>query len=147
MNGFFAQVLDGDNIRHGINSNLGFTPEGRQENIRRIAEIAKLYLNSGIITINSFISPTRDMRELARTIVGTQDFIEIYVNAPLEVCEQRDVKGLYQKARRGEIREFTGIDAPYEQPEHPALEICTAEITIDAAVDTVFQFLYPLITV
>lgn len=144
--GFFAQVLDGDNIRSGINSNLGFSPEDRLENIRRIAEIAKLYLHSGIITINSFISPGRDMRELAQYIVGAPDFLEIYINAPLDVCEQRDVKGLYQKARRGEIKEFTGITAPYDPPEHPALEIRTAEMTVDAAVETVFRFLLPHIT-
>ncbi|MVM35209.1 adenylyl-sulfate kinase [Spirosoma sp. HMF4905] len=144
--GFFAQVLDGDNIRTGINSNLGFSPESRLENIRRIAEVAKLYLISGIITVNCFISPAREMRELAKAIIGASDFIEIYINAPLDVCEQRDVKGLYQKARRGEIKEFTGVDAPYEHPEKPALEIHTAETTIDAAVETAFQFLLPLIT-
>lgn len=144
--GFFAQVLDGDNIRSGINSNLGFSPEDRLENIRRIAEIAKLYLNSGIITINSFISPARDMRELAKHIIGAPDFMEVYINAPLETCEQRDVKGLYQKARRGEIKDFTGIDAPYDPPECPDLEIRTSEMTADASVEAVFRFLLPHIT-
>ena len=106
--GFFPQVLDGDNIRSGMNSNLGFSLEDRQENIRRIAELAKLYLHSGIITINSFISPTRKIRQMAQEIIGTTDFIEIFINAPLEVCEQRDVKGLYQKARRGENQRLYG---------------------------------------
>lgn len=143
--GYFAQVLDGDNIRSGINNNLGFSLEDRQENIRRIAEIAKLYLNSGVITINSFISPTLAIRQFARTIIGKDDFIEIYVNAPLEVCEQRDVKGLYKKARAGEIRGFTGIDSPYEAPANPALEIKTAELTVEEAVEEIYQFVKPLI--
>jgi len=147
QNGFFAQVLDGDNIRSGINSNLGFNTEDRLENIRRIAEISKLYLHSGIITINSFISPAREMRELARNIIGAPDFIEVYINAPLQVCEQRDVKGLYQKARRGEIQAFTGIDTPYEPPERPALEIRSAEMAIDDAVESVFRFVLPHITI
>ena len=144
--GFVVQVLDGDNIRSGINSNLGFSPKDRTENIRRIAEIAKLYLNSGIITINCFISPEQEMRELAKHIIGAADFIEIYINAPLSVCEQRDVKGLYKKARRGEIKEFTGISAPYEPPQYPALEIHTDEIPVSTAVETAFQFLLPHFT-
>ena len=144
--GFFAQVLDGDNIRSGINNNLGFSEEDRRENIRRISEIARLYINSGIISINSFISPTIAIRQMARSIIGEVDFIEIYVHAPLEVCEARDVKGLYQKARRGEIKGFTGIDAPYEAPEHPALEIRTDEMDVNTAVERIFQFIQPLIT-
>lgn len=140
-NGFCAQVLDGDNIRSGINKNLGFSVEDRQENIRRIAEVSKLYLNSGIISINSFISPTREIRAMARDIVGADDFIEIYVNAPLEVCEQRDVKGLYKKARSGEIKGFTGIDSPYEPPLHPQLEIQTDQQTIDQSVESIYQFI------
>jgi len=144
--GFFAQVLDGDNIRSGINNNLGFSEEDRRENIRRISEIAKLYINSGIISINSFISPTIAIRQMARSIIGEADFIEIYVHAPLEVCEARDVKGLYQKARRGEIKGFTGIDAPYEAPENPALEIRTDEMDVNMAVEQIFQFIKPLIT-
>jgi adenylylsulfate kinase len=143
--GFFAQVLDGDNIRFGINNNLGFSLEDRKENIRRIAEIAKLYLNSGIITLNSFVSPTIEIRDFARSIVGIDDFIEIYINAPLEVCEQRDVKGLYQKARQGEIKDFTGIHSPYEAPENPALEIRTDQMTIMEAVETLYQFVLPII--
>jgi adenylylsulfate kinase len=137
--GFFAQVLDGDNIRSGINNNLGFTEDDRKENIRRIAEVAKLYLNSGIITINSFISPTIEIREYAKAIIGADDFIEIYINAPLAVCESRDVKGLYQKARRGEIKNFTGIDAPYEAPIHPTIEIRSDMMTVEEAVNLIYE--------
>jgi adenylylsulfate kinase len=145
-NNFFAQVLDGDNIRHGINNNLGFSLEDRQENIRRIAEVAKLYANSGIVTICTFISPTRAIRDFAKQLIGEADFLEVYVNAPLEVCESRDVKGLYKKARAGEIKEFTGIDSPYEPPLSPALEINTANMGIEAAVDAVYGFLLPKIS-
>ncbi|MEO1517190.1 MAG: adenylyl-sulfate kinase [Bacteroidota bacterium] len=143
--GYFAQVLDGDNIRSGINNNLGFSMEDRRENIRRIAEVARLYLHSGIITLNSFISPTREIRDFARSIVGADDFVEIYINAPLEVCEQRDVKGLYQKARKGEIKGFTGIDSPYEAPSEAALEIRTDQLNIDQAVDRIFEYIEPMI--
>lgn len=137
--GFFAQVLDGDNIRSGINNNLGFSLEDRQENVRRIAEVARLYLNSGIITLNSFISPTRAIRQMAKDIIGEADFVEIYVNAPLEVCEKRDVKGLYAKARSGAIKGFTGIDAPYEAPEQPFIEIRTDEMSIEEAVEAIYN--------
>ncbi len=130
-NGFFPQVLDGDNIRVGINNNLGFSIEDRKENIRRIAEIAKLYFNSGIITICSFISPTIEIRNFARTIIGAENFMEIYINTPLEICEARDVKGLYKKARAGEIKGFTGIDSPYEAPQNPDIEILTAKLTVE----------------
>ncbi len=142
-NGYFAQVLDGDNIRSGINNNLSFSIGDRQENIRRIAEIARLYLHSGIITINCFISPTREIREYARQIIGAEDFLEVYINAPLEVCEDRDVKGLYQKARRGEIKEFTGIDSPYEPPLEPALEIRTDRLDVEEAAESLYRFLLP----
>ncbi|MCB0556437.1 MAG: adenylyl-sulfate kinase [Phaeodactylibacter sp.] len=144
--GYFAQVLDGDNIRHGINNNLGFSEEDRQENIRRIAEVAKLYVQSGLITINSFISPTRDIRQMARDIIGDEDFIEVFINAPLEVCEARDVKGLYEKARAGQIKGFTGIDAPYEAPETPALEVRTDQLPLEQSVELIFEYLLPLIT-
>ena len=144
--GFFTQVLDGDNIRSGINNNLGFSLEDRKENIRRIAEVAKLYLNSGIISINSFISPTIEIRNFAKEIIGANDFIEIYINAPLEICEQRDVKGLYKKARKGEIKGFTGIDSPYEAPLNPALEIKTDELSLDASVEVIYQFILPKIS-
>lgn len=141
--GYFAQVLDGDNIRSGINNNLGFSEADRTENIRRIAEVAKLYLHSGIITINSFISPTRAIRQGVREIVGKGDFLEIFIDAPLAVCEQRDVKGLYARARKGEIRDFTGIDAPYEAPETPDLVIATDKTDVDEAVDQLYHFLMP----
>lgn len=144
--GYFAQVLDGDNIRSGINSNLGFSVEDRAENIRRIAEIAKLYLHSGVISINSFISPTKAIRATAQHIIGADDFVEIYINAPLEVCEARDVKGLYAKARKGIIKGFTGIDSPYEAPENPQLEIKTDQLSQLEAVQHIFQFIQPLIT-
>lgn len=137
--GYFAQVLDGDNIRSGINANLGFSMEDRVENIRRIAEVAKLYLNSGVITLNSFISPTIAIRNDARSVIGAANFLEIYVNAPLEVCEARDVKGLYKKARKGEIRGFTGIDSPYEAPGNPFLEIKTGELNLEESVDLIFE--------
>lgn len=145
--GFFAQVLDGDNIRSGINNNLSFSPEDRAENIRRIAEIAKLYLHSGVISINSFISPTKAIRAKAASIIGAEDFIEIFINTPLEVCEARDVKGLYKKARAGAIKGFTGIDAPYEAPENPALDVKTADKTIEESVDEIFEYIFPLINV
>lgn len=141
--GFFAQVLDGDNIRSGINNNLGFSIEDRQENIRRIAEVAKLYFNSGIITLNSFISPTVTIRDFAKDIIGRDNFIEIYINAPIEVCEARDVKGLYQKARAGEIKGFTGIDSPYEPPVNPAIEIKTDELTLEASVEKIYEHILP----
>ncbi len=143
--GFFAQVLDGDNIRTGINSNLGFSIEDRKENIRRISEVSKLYLNSGIITICSFISPTREIRKMAAEIVGEEDFLEIFVNTPLELCEARDVKGLYKKARAGEIKGFTGIDSPYEAPEHPFLNLETAKMSIEESTDAVFEAIYSTI--
>ncbi len=138
---FYAQLLDGDNIRSGINKNLGFSEADRKENIRRIAEIAKLYLSSGIITINSFISPTKETRDLAREIVGADDFLEVYVNAPIATCESRDVKGLYKKARAGEIQGFTGINQVYEEPDNPAFELRTDLQSIDESVDLLFTFL------
>lgn len=142
---FFTQLLDGDNIRSGINANLGFSLADREENVRRIAEIAKLYLHSGVISICSFISPTYEIRDHARAIIGADDFIEIYINTPLEVCEQRDVKGLYAKARRGEIKEFSGINSPYEAPENPALEIETTQLTLEQSVNKILTYLQPLI--
>lgn len=143
--GHFAQLLDGDNIRSGINANLGFSLEDREENIRRIAEIARLYVHSGVIAICSFISPTHEIRERARAIIGADDFIEIYINTPLEVCEQRDVKGLYAKARRGEIKDFSGINSPYEAPENPAIEIKTTELTLAQSVHKILTYLQPSI--
>ena len=143
--GYFAQVLDGDNIRSGINNNLGFSLEDREENIRRIAEIGKLYLHSGVITIHSFVSPTIKIRSLAKSIIGQDDFIEVYINTPIEICEKRDVKGLYKKARNGEIKGFTGIDAPYEAPESPNIEVKTENKSIEESAMEVFQYLLPII--
>ncbi len=121
--GLLTQILDGDNIRVGINNNLGFSDIDRIENIRRIAEITKLFVNTGIITICCFVSPTEEIRTIAKNIIGKNDFIEVFVNTPLEICEKRDVKGLYAKARRGEIKDFTGINAPFEVPAKPAIEL------------------------
>jgi adenylylsulfate kinase len=143
---FFCQVLDGDNIRTGINNNLGFSQEDRLENIRRIAEVSKLLINTGMITICSFISPTEQIRGLARSIIGEKDFIEIFLNPPLEVCEQRDTKGLYQKARAGIIKDFTGISAPFEPPGNPDLEIDTSQLGIKESVDLIFATIIDRIT-
>lgn len=143
---YFCQVLDGDNIRTGINNNLGFSGEDRIENIRRIAEVSKLMINAGLITICSFISPTKEIRSMARSIIGENDFIEIFLNPPLEVCEQRDTKGLYKKARAGIIKDFTGISAPFEAPENPDLEIDTSKVSIKDAVDMIFNTIMNRIT-
>ncbi|MEI6434924.1 MAG: adenylyl-sulfate kinase [Bacteroidota bacterium] len=143
--GYVTQILDGDNIRSGINNNLGFSDADRYENIRRIAEVSKLFVNCGIIAINCFISPTEEIRDMARQIIGQDDFIEIYVNAPLNVCEERDVKGLYSKARRGEIKEFTGITAPFETPQHIDLEIRTDLFPIEESVKKALEVILPRI--
>ena len=144
--GMLTQVLDGDNVRAGINNNLGFSDGDRAENIRRIAELSKLFLNCGIVTINCFVSPTKAIRARAREIIGSEDFIEVYVNAPLEVCEERDVKGLYKKARAGEIKDFTGIDSPFEAPEQPELEIKTDENDIPQSVQLILSYLTPILS-
>ena len=135
--GRFAQILDGDNIRSGINSNLGFSPADRMENIRRVAEISKLYLNSGIICINCFISPKSEMRELARNIIGREDFTEVFIDTPLDVCEKRDPKGLYRKARAGLIPHFTGIDDEYEPPLNPDIVINANFLSVEEAVNKI----------
>jgi len=145
--GFLTQILDGDNIRSGINNNLGFSDQDRFENIRRIAEISKLFLDCGIITINCFISPTEEIREMARRIIGPENFIEVFVNAPFDVCETRDVNGLYSKARRGEIKFFTGIDSPFEHPANPDLEIRTDLLSIGESVDRILTFILPRIEI
>jgi adenylylsulfate kinase len=138
-------VLDGDNIRHGLNSNLGFSPEDRVENIRRVSEVAKLMADAGAVVITAFISPYRMDRSRAREIAleGNAEFIEVFVDAPLEVCERRDPKDLYKKARAGEIQEFTGIDAPYEAPEDPEIVVRTDEQTVDESVATILEQLLP----
>ncbi len=139
--GLLCRILDGDNIRSGINKGLGFTAEDRRENIRRIAEVAKLFVDTGIITIAAFISPSNDLRRMASDIIGSEDFKEVYISTPLEVCEARDVKGLYAKARRGEIKNFTGISAPFEAPEHPALSIDTSKVSLEDSVKQILTFL------
>ena len=140
--GILCRILDGDNIRSGINRNLGFSEEDRVENIRRIAEVGKLFVDTGIVTIAAFISPTNQLREMAAGIIGKDDFREIYVSTPLSVCEQRDVKGLYARARRGEIKDFTGVSAPFEAPEHPALSLDTSKLTLEEAVNQVLQLVF-----
>lgn len=135
--GRFAQILDGDNLRTGINSDLGFSAADRMENIRRVAEISKLYLNSGIICINCFISPKTEMRELARSIVGPEDFTEVFVDTPIDVCEKRDPKGLYQKARAGLIPHFTGIDDVYEPPLNPDIVVNANLLSVEEAVNKI----------
>lgn len=142
--GYFAQVLDGDNIRSGINNNLGFSIEDRVENIRRISEIAKLYAHSGVISINSFISPTDDIRKMSKDIIGT-DYVLIYVHATLETCEKRDVKGLYQKARAGEIKGFTGIDSPFDIPSSPSIVLDTEKYDLETCVEQLFEHVEPMI--
>ncbi|MEE4177736.1 MAG: adenylyl-sulfate kinase [Bacteroides sp.] len=143
--GFKTQVFDADFIRTTINRDLDFTMDGRIENIRRIAAISRLFVEAGLVVISCFISPTRRIRQMARTIIGANDYCEVFVNAPFEVCEDRDPKGLYQKARRGEISDFTGIDSPYEPPDHPDLEIRTDLCSVAEAVDQVLDFVLPKI--
>ena len=143
--GIFSRILDGDNIRTGINRGLGFSEEERRENIRRIAEVSKLFTETGIVTLSAFVSPTNELREMAREIIGKEDFVEIYVATPLEECERRDVKGLYAKARRGEIKDFTGITSPFEAPESPALAIDTTNLSVEEAVERVLEIIVPKI--
>ncbi len=137
--GILCRILDGDNIRAGINSNLGFSAEDRRENIRRIAEIGKLFVDTGIVTIACFVSPTTELREMARQIIGEKDFREVYIATPIEECERRDVKGLYARARRGEVKDFTGISAPFEAPTHPDLSLDTSKMTLKQEVDAVVE--------
>lgn len=139
--GRLCRLLDGDNVRAGINKGLGFSSDDRRENIRRVAEVGRLFVDTGIITLCSFVSPTRELREMARQIVGPADFKEIYVSTPLEVCEKRDVKGLYARARRGEVKEFTGVSAPFEAPEHPALTLDTSRLTVDECVSQILNII------
>lgn len=142
--GFLTQSLDGDNLRSGLNNNLGFTEEDRLENIRRAAEVAKLFVNCGIIVIASFICPTQATQAMVRNIVG-EDFIEIFVDCPLEICEARDVKGLYAKARAGILKNFTGIDSPFEPPQNPDLTIKTNLSDINQCVEQLQEFILPKI--
>lgn len=144
--GFLTKLLDGDNVRTGINKNLTFSEADRLENIRRIAEVSRLFLEGGVITINSFVSPTKDLRDLAREIIGPADFVEVYVKASYELCEQRDVKGLYAKARAGEIKHFTGRDAPFDEPEHPTVTIDTEHQTPEQSVAYLVEQILPLLS-
>lgn len=143
--GLLCRILDGDNIRSGINNNLGFSEADRVENIRRIAEVSKLFIDTGIVTIAAFISPNNDIREMAANIIGREDFLEIYVSTPIEECERRDVKGLYAKARRGEIKNFTGISAPFEAPVHPDLTLDTSVLSLEESVGRLLKLVLPKI--
>ncbi|MFN3403772.1 MAG: adenylyl-sulfate kinase [Cytophagaceae bacterium] len=140
--GILTQLLDGDNLRTGINNNLGFSEEDRIENIRRAAEVSKLFLNCGIVTICSLISPTESIRSIAKKIIGENDYFEVFVNCPFEVCEQRDVKGLYKKARNGELKNFTGLDSPFEQPEKPAVEVRTDLKSLEECKNDILNVVY-----
>ena len=145
--GLLCRILDGDNIPSGINNNLGFSAEDRVENIRRIAEVSKLFIDTGVITIAAFISPNNELREMASTIIGKDNFLEIYVNTPIEECERRDVKGLYAKARKGEIKDFTGVSAPFEAPEHPALSLDTSVLSLEESVNKLLELILPKVKV
>ena len=141
QHGCHTFVLDGDNVRHGLCGDLGFSPESRQENIRRVGEVAKLFMEAGTIILTAFISPYRADRDLVRSLITGNDFIEIYCDAGIDVCESRDVKGLYKKARLGEISEFTGISSPYEAPQNPEIQVHTGEKTLSECVDQIMQVL------
>jgi len=140
-NGTHTYVLDGDNIRHGLNKNVDFSPEGRKENIRRIGEAAKLFVDAGMVVLTAFISPFRDDRDMARSILGGDEFVEVFVSCPLEICEARDVKGLYKKARAGEIPDFTGISSPFEEPLKPEITVRTNELNIEEASDIITDYI------
>ena len=144
--GLLCRILDGDNIRSGINNNLGFSAEDRVENIRRIAEVSKLFVDTGIITIAAFISPNNELRKMAASIIGEENFLEIYVSTPIEECEKRDVKGLYAKARRGEIKNFTGISAPFEAPESPDLSLDTSKLSVEESVKLLLDLILPKVS-
>lgn len=145
--GLLCRILDGDNIRSGINNNLGFSAADRVENIRRIAEVSKLFIDTGVITIAAFISPNNELREMASSIIGKENFLEIYVNTPIEECERRDVKGLYAKARKGEIKDFTGVSAPFEAPEHPALSLDTSVLSLEESVNKLLEMILPKVKI
>ena len=143
--GILSQLLDGDNIRVGVSSNLTFSSDDRAENIRRISEVSKLFLNCGVVTLNCFVSPTVEIRNIAKAIIGEDNFIEVYINSSVDTCEERDVKGLYKKARKGEIKDFTGISAPFEAPKSPEIEINTTQLSIDESVQKVLDYILPII--
>jgi adenylylsulfate kinase len=139
--GLHTYILDGDNVRMGLNKGLGFSDEDRKENIRRIGEVSKLFVDAGVIVSTAFISPFRSDRDMVRSIVKPEEFLEIYIDAPLDVCEKRDPKGLYKKARAGEIKQFTGIDSPYEAPEKPDIVVKTGEFSLEECADQVINWL------
>ena len=139
--GILCRILDGDNVRAGINNNLGFSAEDRIENIRRIAEIGKLFVQTGVVTLACFVSPTNDIRQMAREIVGVEDFLEVYISTPIEECERRDVKGLYARARKGEVKNFTGISAPFEAPVSADIDIDTSKIPLEESVRTLTELI------
>jgi adenylylsulfate kinase len=141
--GFTTYLLDGDNMRTGLNSDLGFTEKDRRENIRRIGEVAKLFIDSGVIVIAALISPLKTDRKMVRDMVGNDEFIEIFINCPLEVCEERDTKGLYKKARNGEIKDFTGVSSPFEPPVKPEIEIFSNEMSAKSAADRIVKLVLP----
>ena len=143
--GVLTKLLDGDNLRTGLNFDLGFSDEDREENIRRVAEAAKLFVNCGIVTICSFVSPTIRIRELAKKIIGVNDFYEVYINASFTTCAERDVKGLYKKAMSGEIKNFTGLDAPFEPSVSPFIELNTDNESVDGSLNTLFRSVLPVI--
>lgn len=145
--GVHTYVLDGDNIRYGLNNNVDFSPEGRSENIRRIGEVAKLFVDSGTVVLTAFISPFHSDRDRVRALVGPEEFIEIFVDCPIEVCEQRDVKGLYKKARTGEIPDFTGISSPFEAPLHPELTLHTDQLSLEESVNVITDYILKRILV
>ena len=139
--GVRTYILDGDNVRHGLNSNLGFSPEDRTENIRRIGEVAKLFVDAGLVALTAFISPYRADRDKVRGLMAAGDFLEVHVDCPVEECEKRDVKGLYAKARRGEIKHFTGISSAYERPANPEIRIDTLHLTAEGAAESIVAYL------
>ena len=145
--GIHTYVLDGDNIRYGLNNNVDFTPEGRKENIRRIGEVAKLFADAGLVVITAFISPFRSDRDTVRKILAKDEFVEVFVDCPIEVCESRDVKGLYKKARSGEISNFTGISSPFENPENPELTIPTHQLSIEESAHKVVTYILKKISI
>ena len=144
--GFKTYLLDGDNIRSGLNKDLTFTDDARVENIRRISEVCKLFLDAGVVLLSAFISPFKADREQVKSIVGAENYIEVFVDAPLEVCEQRDVKGLYKKARAGEVKNFTGISSPYEKPANPDIVIATDKMSVEQSIDVLMRSIIPKIS-
>ena len=144
--GFKTYLLDGDNIRSGLNKDLTFTDDARVENIRRISEVCKLFLDAGVVLLSAFISPFKADREQVKSIVGAENYIEVFVDAPLEICEQRDVKGLYKKARAGEVKNFTGISSPYEKPANPDIVIATDKMSVEQSIDVLMKSIIPKIS-